>query len=191
MRVRVGNWLINKRKTATTAGHPLLYPPDVNTNAAYAPAGSRQAKPFIEYPVQFQEQKHVNMCGEASVKMLLQFHGRNSTINMSVNPRGVLQGADLDDLVNQYRLTKSKFSVEVNTTAPTNKNLAYILAAFGPVICSGEYCRMLGTRWGHYVLLCGVWDDLVIFQDPWHGANRRKPVNWFVPKLENDFAYLE
>lgn len=26
---------------------------------------------------------------------------------------------------------------------------------------------------------------------PWHGANRRKPVNWFVPKLENDFAYLE
>lgn len=185
----VAGWLVNKKKVANTSGPQLILPAGYDSQR-YAPGGAKEARPFIQHDVPFLAQKHINMCGEASAKMLLQYHGRNPTINLDRNPRGLMEGTDVGDLARRFGLVRTQFSREVGTAQPTAKQLAWLLAQYGPLLCSGDYCRMLGQRWGHVIVLTGIWDDLVLFQDSWHGEDRRKPLTWFVPKLEDEFAYL-
>lgn len=180
----------NKLKVANTAGPLPGLPADYGTNPEYVPGNPyNEAEPFKRHDdVAFQHQKFVNMCGEACMLMLLDYRGHPHTINMNVNPRGPVEGIDgVDALVaNNHLLTIGHFPGEI-----TNKKIARVLIDHGPFICSGSYARVIGPiRFGHFILVTGVWGDEVFFHDPWHGANRRKPIDWFVPKYAGTaYAY--
>src|SRR5690348_18340371 len=69
-------------------------------------AGSNygQGPNSIMLRVPFVAQKHVNLCADASAMMILQAWGYATNRTTKTNPRGVLEGAvlnELTDLVNQ------------------------------------------------------------------------------------------
>lgn len=167
----VQSWLLNKRKRATTA------------DLAVGNGG-----PTVVYDVPFVAQKHINMCGEACVKMLKEFKGRPVAIDMGINPRGVFQGKKFDKLAADHGLTEGYFPGQLDNGqwtkgAITAQSIVDALTSHGPIICSGDFCRMMGSRWGHYVLVTGVQGGLIHFNDPWHGDKRKKPVDWFIDML--------
>lgn len=187
LKLRIGGWLFNKRKLASTAGAQPALPADAATNPAYQANNTNEERPFVRYKVPFQAQKHVNMCGEACIVMLKQFKGLPPAINMDVNPRGVLEGVDgVITLANTHGLRVGYFGRPIS-----NKKIAKVLTDHGPFICCGDYARFLGQRWGHFIVVTGVWGDKVMIHDPWHGENRQKSIDWFVEKYEgNTFAYI-
>lgn len=187
MKLKLGGWLVNKRKVASTAGPLPVLPTDINTNPTYKAQNASEELPFLHYTVPFESQKHINMCGEACVVMLKKFKGIPPAINMDVNPRGVLEGVDsIITLANTHSLRVGYFGRPI-----TNKKIARVLSDHGPFICCGDYARFLGKRWAHFVVVTGVWGDKVFIHDPWHGEGRQKTVDWFVEKYEgNTFAYI-
>jgi Papain-like cysteine protease AvrRpt2 len=179
----VQSWILNKRSgDARTAG---------------ALPGGNDANRII-YNVGYVAQKHINMCGEACVKMLKDYKGYPSGINMDVNPRGAFQGKKFDALANQHNLQEGFFPGQLNAKgtkwtrgAISAQSIKDALTEHGPIICSGDFCRMMGQRFGHYVLVTGVDGDLVHFNDPWHGDKRKKSVDWFVEKLGAQYIEKE
>ncbi len=174
-------WLFNKRKVATTAGVPLLTP--TNAQQLYRPNASyNEAYPYINYPVPYVHQPHVNVCGEACVLMLYKFGQKNGGPNVNVNPRGVFEGEDsVDKLVSAWpELTCIKKPGRI-----ASMRLAWVLAEYGPFICSGDYVRFVRKlRGGHFIVVTGIWGEMMLIHDPWHGRDRRKPITWFQGKLQ-------
>ena len=172
MKLRVGNWLVNKRSgpssTANVGAYGLLV----------------KADPSTVYQVPFVAQKHINMCGEACVVMLQKFKGAPVSINMNVNPRGLSEGGDgVGELANQHGLRNHYFQGDTNNL--TSKKIADALDNYGPLICAGEYARFIGKRFGHFIVVTGIHGNLVFINDPWHGSSRAKPVDRFAPKLND------
>jgi hypothetical protein len=187
MQIRVGGWLVNKRKQATTSGDPLPAIP----HAPYPDAKAQQADPNILLPLPangFEPQKHINMCGEACVAMLYKYHGADAGIDMSRNPRGIMEGSDDVALANRFpRIQWWKYKQKM-----TRYRLAYGLTTHGPLIASGDFARFMGKRWGHFILVNGIIDNVVHIADPWHGEDRRKPFDWFAEKLASEYLlYFE
>lgn len=185
MQIRVAGWLINKRKMASTAGAPL---PQIPIGTDPIDPVNQTATPNVQLVLaRYQNQKHINMCGEACVTMLYEYHHDNAGVNMNVNPRGVLEGADAGDLRQRFpRLRSWTFR-----TPMTPRRLAYGLLTYGPLIASGDFARFMGKRWGHYILVTGVVGDTVLIADPWHGEDRRKSMEWFKDKLDTPMMYYE
>lgn len=132
----------------------------------------------FSYPIPFQKQVHANMCGDACVHMMGQFHGFPVNINMRDNPRGAFSGLDENDITQSYPL-------HVRATPNSAAGLRQMLSTHGPLMCSGAYCRMgvLGDQ-GHWVVLKGYDQQSFYIHDPWHGPNTPWDQTSFVNALE-------
>src|SRR4051794_33394709 len=169
MDIGSAGWLVNKRAHATTA-HELL--PQVGGGDV-----------VLKLPDDgYQHQKHINMCGEACVVMLYKYHHDDAGVNMTHNPRGVLEGGAPHKLVERF--AKLDWTKSWEPKDFKERSLAYALGTYGPLIASGEFARFMGARWGHFVLVHGIVGNVVLIADPWHGEDRRKPFDWFKSKLD-------
>lgn len=118
------------------------------------------------YEVPFIKQKHANMCGDACMEMLSQYFGWNLNINMSDNPRGMVDGLGGGDVLTTYgnRVCRGY--------ANTAQALEDLLKRKGPIMCSGIFAHMglLGDQ-GHWIIVKGADGTNFWTHDPWHGAN--------------------
>lgn len=179
MEVKIGGWLINKRARASTAKVALPLP--INGGHYNPDSSKEEAAPFVRWPIDYVAQKHVNMCGDACVNMLYAFHGDTPPNDMRTNPRGVVEGMDWSEMRQQFnRLARFRPLWLTNGRQPSNMNIAHALVTCGPLAVSGNFARFLGTRWGHWILLHGIMDTVLLIADPWHGEDRRKPFDWFL-----------
>ncbi|WP_158590445.1 papain-like cysteine protease family protein [Noviherbaspirillum cavernae] len=129
--------------------------------------------------VPYVHQRHINMCGDACVNMLVAYKkGRRDAEQIDRNPRGVFAELPFRDL-------EEKLSAAGLAVAPINRppkkswpaqELARHLSQYGPIICGGQEPRDLV---GHYVLLTCVRDEKVVVHDPWGGRNREWSLDYF------------
>ena len=171
-------WFVNKKKRSSTRLYPHSHP-------------NEAMEDDVEYDVPYFSQVHLNTCGETSLGMLLAYHKLPATFDIGNNPRGIVEGAELNDLLIDYcfalpNIRTGTFPVEI-----TRKTLLGILKERGPIVCTGEFCHFLGGRFSHFILLRGVYGQQVIIHDPWHGENRYKNIDtWFSQHLDGSQPYI-
>ncbi|MBF7143131.1 MULTISPECIES: papain-like cysteine protease family protein [Pseudomonas] len=136
---------------------------------------------FLDVP--FFHQQHINLCGDASVNMLLAYHN-SQTNDLSKNPRGVLTGLTSDGIKDQL---KEKGITPISLGLPKRLNakgkrgweiedLCKKLNRHGPFVCSG---RLQGDVVNHCIVLVGASDNTIVYHDPWCGARRTKTLEQF------------
>jgi hypothetical protein len=180
--MRALNGVMNKRAVATTSGSVFEW--DERRHIPNEPNLSnktKEAEPHVAIPVPFVAQQHGNMCGDACVNMLYLFMGEQAPQDMGVNPRGIFEGLDIQDANLDTLFWK------IDDPNP-ERRLAYVLLKYGPIIASGSFARFMGgganaVRPLHKILVNGVWDETVLINDPWHGEDRQKPIDWFIKHL--------
>jgi hypothetical protein len=128
------------------------------------------------------------MCGDACVEMLRECLQLSfPAIDMNHNPRGAVEGAGADDLLRDYGNYLRKYTGFQSPTALTGTGIRDALKIKGPIMCSGNFVRLIGkVRSGHWILLIGIDGSTLVIHDPWHGAFRRKPIDWFTSLLDTD-----
>jgi hypothetical protein len=127
--------------------------------------------PYIRHEVPFVHQRHLNLCGDACVEMILAFQRKPYQDKMN-NSRGAFTGLDLDQI--SAKLTSAGLR---HYTVPHPKilqwrpeDLTAYLRLGGPILCNG-------TK--HWVLLTGIHDKHVFVHDPWLGPNLTKTLREF------------
>jgi hypothetical protein len=146
---------------------------------------------FLQVP--FAHQQHINLCGDASVNMLLAYYCKEQN-DLTRNPRGIIEGLQSKGIVSQLK-QKDINPIRVAWPVPlavgdklawTTKTLCAALNKYGPIICSG---RLPNDIVGHYVVLIGVSEDQAVYHDPWSGPKRTATLeqfNAFVDCSDND-----
>jgi hypothetical protein len=148
------------------------------------------ADSYAFFDVPFFHQQHINLCGDASVNMLLAYHNCQ-TNDLSKNPRGVLTGITsigIMDQLNEKGVTPISLILPKRLNAEGKRgweieDLCKKLNRHGPMICSG---RLPGDVVNHCVVLVGASDATVVYHDPWCGARRTKTLEQFNAFLEWD-----
>ncbi|MCL1080047.1 hypothetical protein D5R81_18430 [Parashewanella spongiae] len=170
--------LVNKRKKASTSSYRSKHP---NANGVYD----------IEYNIPYIHQYLINECGEVSFAMLLSFYYPDKTIENNAGKRGAFEGSDSSVLMRRYGLKFNKLRTGYFSGVSVEK-ISTILKEHGPFVCSGEFVRLLvfsKVRSGHLVIIKGIFGDKVIINDPWHGEDRYKGIDWFGGLLDKDDGY--
>ncbi|MBN3804791.1 hypothetical protein GXB81_17295 [Paraburkholderia sp. Ac-20336] len=176
---------------STEPNGPVLIsrPFDVRANTPQALQGlkSMQRKNLMEeyvfLDVPFVHQQHINLCGDASVNMLLAYHGK-TTNDLAKNPRGILSGLTVSGIIAQI---KEKGLQPTHVRLPTarraeckaswqNGPLCKALDRHGPIICMG---RLPGDVVDHCIVLIGASDETVVYHDPWSGPRCTKTLEQF------------
>jgi ABC-type bacteriocin/lantibiotic exporter with double-glycine peptidase domain len=136
------------------------------------------------WAVPYVRQRHANMCGDACVQMLSLYYGWGINIEMTTNPRGVVDGLELEGSAYASRFER----VRGLTTAAGFEDA---LKRYGPLMCSGVYAMMgmLGDQ-GHWVVVKGADSTNFYLHDPWHGANVQRDKDWFIDRLEKTYRPL-
>jgi hypothetical protein len=133
---------------------------------------AKRPKAFARHNVPFIHQRHVNLCGDACINMLLAFKGRPHKPKLGKNPRGVFEGQTTDDVLDQLAaagLTRFSLALPQNRQW-TPETLGEYLQKYGPIICKGSM---------HFVLMVGIHEEHVFVHDPWRGANMTKSLDEF------------
>ena len=122
--------------------------------------------------VPFIEQKHVNLCSDASALMIIQAWGYQSNTTTDTNPRGALQGANITDhqfaTAGPIRWGSTDFSKNPSTLIVNDYLL--LLQMRGPL--GASFSRSVaGQHVGHCVVLIGADADFgqLTVHDPWRG----------------------
>ncbi len=196
VQLRVGGAIFNKRAKATTASNMPSLPINIASDK-YSPKDHEEMFPYIILPIEFQAQKHVNMCGDACVNMLYAYHGKTPPNNLKINLRGVFEGMNGNDIGKKFG---SNDGGSLDRWRPLWRNhggyssglnsmrLAAGLHKCGPLMWYGEFARFLGNRWDHWIIVHGVVEETVLIADPWHGAERKKPLSWLSKHLKPNEA---
>lgn len=143
---------------------------------------------FLDVP--FFHQQHINLCGDASVNMLLAYHN-SQTNDLSKNPRGVLTGltsTGIKDQLKEKGVTPNSLILPKRLSGEGKRgweieDLCKKLNRHGPMICSG---RLPGDVVDHCIVLVGASDTAVVYHDPWCGARRTKTLEQFNAFLDWD-----
>ncbi len=148
----------------------------------------------VYYPnVPFVHQNHINLCGDACVAMLLlhhkktmlyridkaSVHVREAVWTMRENPRGIVQGADPDELAGVF-IAAGLFVYNVQpclSEAWSEPSLRRVLTVFGPFMAALE-----SDASGHWILITGVLNNTVYCHDPWRGRNLSMTMDAFQHK---------
>jgi hypothetical protein len=155
-----------------------------------SPQTNDLANSYVFLDVPFFHQQHINLCGDASVNMLLAYYNCR-TNDLSKNPRGVLTGITSAGIMDQL---KEKGINPVSLILPKRRSLSRKqgweieelcnkLNRHGPIICSG---RLSGDVADHCIVLIGASDTTVVYHDPWCGARRTKTLEQFNAFLDWD-----
>lgn len=142
--------------------------------------------------VEYIPQRHVNMCGDACLNMLLAHKGQPHEKAFKHNPRGILEGLDTDQ-VKQKLLNAGLVPAMIQR--PQNekwsgKDLASMINEYGPVICSVKM-RLGSMRVNHFVVVFGADQANVAYHDPWSGPNKRMSLddfNKFLNRKADDYV---
>jgi len=145
--------------------------------------------PSLEFAVPFVHQNHVNLCGDASVEMLVRYHGRHTDVSkvkqndgssasyrLRRNPRGVFDGSnehDLKGMIEAAGLYGWRFCPRVGKWTAELVRLA--LDTYGPY----AQCVRFSIA-EHWVVVKGTDGSSVIYNDPWRGANMSKTMDDWV-----------
>lgn len=135
-----------------------------------------------EYQVPFVHQNHCNLCGDSSAQMLLLFNnypasapiknnaGHANSWRMRRNPRGILEGANDDDVANIIKAAgMNAWNIYPQHGGWTANLVLSALQTYGPYAQSVRFSMA-----GHWVVVVGVDGNHVIYHDPWRGQNMRK-----------------
>ena len=145
------------------------------------------------HDVQFVHQNHINLCGDACVAMLLLQHKKpmlyridkastyvhEAVWTMRDNPRGIVQGADPDELA-RVLTAAGLFVYNVQPCLPSTwcePSLRSVLTVFGPFMAALE-----SEASGHWILITGVMNNTVYCHDPWRGRNFSMTIDAFQHK---------
>jgi hypothetical protein len=136
----------------------------------------------LEYEVPFVHQNHVNLCGNASAQMLVMFNGRaptnaiksntghSNSYRLRRNPRGVVEGANDDDVAALIRAAGlHPWNICPREGLWTAAFVRAALETYGPYAQSVRF----GVA-GHWVVVTGTDGHNIIYHDPWRGMNKRK-----------------
>lgn len=125
----------------------------------------------------FQETLHADMCGPASLKIVLDYYGVNKSEKELAELIGVTKGLGADDS-SFARVSKSLgFNVLIKNECSL-KDIGEYLAKGVPVIVDwftrgrSDYSDSEVAD-GHYSVVCGLDDENIYIQDPEIGAIRR------------------
>lgn len=129
--------------------------------------------------VEFEQQTHVNLCGDACLNMVFSYKKKKQArIDLRRNPRGALSGITTDDVLARLAaagLEGVSFKPDANKSKPfTALELAQYLYAYGPLICKGTT---------HFILLVAVNGNTLAFHDPWRGQYMPKTIDSFNRKF--------
>lgn len=146
------------------------------SSSAQQTSGYRWAVPYVR-------QRHANMCGNACVQMLSQYYGWGIAINMKSNPRGAMEGFEVDTSTYAARFAKLLRVLRVD-------EFENHLRRYGPLMCAGDFAAMgiMGTQ-GHWVVVKGADNDNFWIHDPWHGSNIPRSKVWFIGRLDRDEVF--
>ena len=147
------------------------------------------------HEVEFIQQGHVNLCGDACLEMLRLYNGEEphrevevnskSLKSLSSNPRRAFQGLSREQLTKEiessnFQLSELKFRTNVSDDKFTS-DLADCIEQ-GPVLIAYRG----NPFWGHYALIIGIIGDDLVIHNPWSGANEVKPVSWLQSLAASD-----
>lgn len=138
----------------------------------------------VEYPVPFVHQNHCNLCGDASAQMLLMFNnrpdmplvkgnvGHPNSFRLRRNPRGIVEGADDDDIGDSITAA-GLMAWNIYPTAGQwcANSVRQALENYGPYAQQVQFSFA-----GHWVVVIGTDGQHVIYHDPWRGQNKRKTI---------------
>ncbi|WP_133405234.1 papain-like cysteine protease family protein [Parashewanella tropica] len=171
--------LVNKRKKASTANYKAKNP------GASGPHD-------VDYNLPYFHQHLVNECSEMSFTMLIGYYYPDKVVPNDAKRRGSFEGVDPHDLyislVGNYPNLRSDFFRKI-----TLEYVSKILKDNGPFVCSGDFARLLAftkIRAGHTIVVKGIYGDKVIINDPWHGKDRYKSIDWFSALVDRNGGYF-
>ena len=124
----------------------------------------------IFYNVPYIFQQHANLCTDASINMLYKAC-KKPIASMSRNPRGAFEGAVYEGLKDFKR---ELIILNYPREAP-DEGIKRIQSEFTKVLNqNGPFVLDIGIRYGgrHSVLVTGISNDRILFNDPLTGANR-------------------
>ena len=154
------------------------------------------------HDVEFIQQGHVNLCGDACLEMLRLYNGENpqreveinskSLKSLSSNPRKTFKGMSRKEFMREvkssnFQLSELKFETDGIDDTQFTDDVSHCIEQ-GPVLIAYRG----NPFWGHYALVIGVAGDELVIHNPWSGANQIKPVSWLKNLASSDRlqAYL-
>ena len=125
------------------------------------------------------EQQTFNNCGPATAAMLLSYFGRNE--NQSRVASAMRPNKD-DKNVSPGEIADYAASLGFQARVVVGADLAMLRALVSnglPVMVESWFIPTPNDEMGHYMLLKGYEDDVLIFDDSFHGENQREDANVF------------
>ena len=165
-----------------------------NTGSAGLPASGTT----LQLRVPFEQQQHVNLCGDAAALMIAKFWQIETLINLQQNSRGVLEGSSVTEHAGLTTyggtLKWSPAFAPAAHHAYTSAEIRTLLSERGPMACTLAHSLVLpviGTtvaEWGHWIVLVGVdtASNTLSYHDPWRGQHKLMPLATFNQQLDWD-----
>ena len=125
----------------------------------------------------FQETLHADMCGPASLKMVLDYYGANKTEKELADMAGLVLGLGIDEKGIEKAAKSLGFNVEIKNES-NFEDIESWLAKGVPVIVDwftrgrADYSDSEVSD-GHYSVVCGLDDGYIYLQDPEIGGERK------------------
>ena len=132
----------------------------------------------ILYEVPFIHQRHINLCGDASINMLFAFMRKPHCLKLK-NSRGIFEGLNDEKIKEALGSTGIKVAYYPLLPEHTLDDLAEYLAKGVPIICTVPFHSVSN----HYVLLIGKRGGSVVIHDPWRGPNLYLPGTLFIQQM--------
>ena len=132
----------------------------------------------------FQETLHTDMCGPASLKMVLDYYGINKTEKELAEMAGWKKGLGIDDKGIKKLAEKFGFKVKIKNSS-SFKDIQKWLDREVPVIVNwfsrgrNDYPES-ETADGHYSVVAGLDNNFIYLQDPEIGRIRKIKRNDFI-----------
>ena len=132
----------------------------------------------------FQETLDADMCGPASLKIILEYYGVNKSEDELAKLAGHKKGLGIDDKGIKRVAEKLGFKVKIKNNS-SFKDIESWLSKGVPVIVGWftkgrAYCGDSSTADGHYSVVMGLDDEFIYLQDPELGSIRKIERNSFM-----------
>lgn len=125
------------------------------------------------------EQQTFNNCGPATTSMLLSYFGRRET---QAQVAAVMRPNKDDKNVSPGEIADYAASLGFGARVVIGSDLALLRALVSnglPVILESWFIPTPNDEMGHYMLLKGYEDDVLVFDDSFHGENQREDADAF------------
>jgi hypothetical protein len=144
----------------------------------------------VFYNVDYMHQQHVNLCTDTCVQMLYKA-GDRPFASLSKNPRGAFEGLDYTEL---NGLTKANIIMSMPSEAAAKREDRVASELKQKLEKSGPFILNIGLRgnFQHSVLVTGISNGNIIYNDPLTGPNRVLSIEQIISlRGRHDAPYFE